>query len=238
MPASDGTAEPDFQAVLGGKGITVHSHRLWDDPNLGPAEHFSRMNDEIEPAARYLARLNVDVVTYCCTTGSFFKGPGWDDEMISIIEKASGAPAVATSPAVVDALRHLGAKKLSVITPYPDWNNQRLKPYMEAMGFEVLHVDGHPKTGSGEVLVCDHDPEEIMEFGVERCRPEADVLFCSCTDWRSMEVAERLEKLTGKPVVTSNQAGIWATLRKLGIDDPIDGYGSLLKNLTPATAQR
>ena len=95
-----------------------------------------------------------------------------------------------------------------------------------------------PKRDPGEVLVCDHDPEEIVEFGVERCRPEADVLFCSCTDWRSMEVAERLEKLTGKPVVTSNQAGIWATLRKLGIDDPIDGYGSLLKNLIPAAAQR
>ena len=30
----------------------------------------------------------VDVISYGCTTGSFFKGPGWDREMIQLIEPA------------------------------------------------------------------------------------------------------------------------------------------------------
>lgn len=235
MPAADGTAEPDFQMVLGARDIVVHGHRLRQGTDdISPAENFERMNSEIEPAARYLSQVKLDAIAYCCTTGSFFKGPGWDQEMLQLITKASGVPAFATTPSVVEALHHYGAKKLSVITPYPEWNNLRLKEFMEAKGFEVLNVDPHPKPSSGAILAYEQDPDEILEFGIEKCDPEADVLFCSCTDWRSLEAAERLEAATGKPVVTSNQATIWAVLRRLGVTEPIHGFGRLLENLVPS----
>jgi maleate isomerase len=41
-------------------------------------------------------------------------------------------------------------------------------------------------------------------------------------------VAE-LERRTGKPVVSSNQASIWASFRALGLTTPIKGYGRLLE---------
>ena len=234
MPAADATTEPDLYTVLGTEEFSIHTHRLWDAKDLANAERMDRMNSEIESAARYLARAGVDAIAYCCTTGSFYRGSGWDQEMLQIIESAAGVPAVATSPSVVEALHHIGAKKLSVITPYPTWNNERLEEFLTAKGFEVLHVDAHPKPSSGAILAYDQDPDEILEFGIEKCRPEADVLFCSCTDWRALEAAERLEASIGKPVVTSNQATIWAVLRKLGVTEPIYGFGRLLQNLVPS----
>ncbi|MCH8087972.1 MAG: MBL fold metallo-hydrolase, partial [Chloroflexi bacterium] len=172
MPAADGTAEPDFQMVLGARDIVVHGHRLRQGTDdISPAENFERMNAEIEPAARYLSQVKLDAIAYCCTTGSFFKGPGWDKEMLQLITKASGVPAFATTPSVVEALHHYGAKKLSVITPYPEWNNLRLKEFMEAKGFEVLNVDPHPKPSSGAILAYEQDPDEILEFGIEKCDP-------------------------------------------------------------------
>ena len=39
------------------------------------------------------------------------------------------------------------------------------------------------------------------------------MLLCSCTAWRSLEAVAELERRTGKPVVTSNQASIWAAYR-------------------------
>ena len=239
MPSADGTAEPDFQMVLASKGVAVHGHRLWQSDNRqDPEERFQQMNSEIESAARYLASVRLDAIAYCCTTGSFFKGPGWDTEMLEMITAASGVQAFATTPSVVKALRHLGARKLSVITPYPEWNNVKLRAYMEATGFEALNVDAHPRPSLGEIMAYEQEPDEIVEFGVEKCDPDADVLFCSCTDWRSMEAAERLEKETGKPVVTSNQATLWLVLQHLGVDGPVKGFGSLLENLAPATVAR
>jgi maleate cis-trans isomerase len=47
-----------------------------------------------------------------------------------------------------------------------------------------------------------------------------------------MEAAEALEKRTGRPVVTSNQATVWAAFDRLGIQPAVSGFGSLLSGLT------
>ncbi|MFT5172157.1 MAG: maleate isomerase, partial [Gammaproteobacteria bacterium] len=210
IPSTNTSCEADFQRVAP-SDVTIHGQRLWltNDGNGDAA--MERMNADIESGARYLATAKVDVVAYGCTTGSFFKGPGWDRDMIELIEREAGVPAVATSPAAVEALRHFGARKISIASPYRAWNNERLEAYMTAAGFEVLNVEGEPHAAaSGAQGINDQDPASVIEFAESVCRDEADVLFCSCTAWRAMEAVDELEKRTGKPVVTSNQATIWA----------------------------
>ena len=46
-------------------------------------------------------------------------------------------------------------------------------------------------------------------------------------------MVDRLEQKTGKPAVTSNQANIWAIFGKLGLADPIEGFGRLLSGPWP-----
>jgi maleate cis-trans isomerase len=93
----------------------------------------------------------------------------------------------------------------------------------------VLNVDGEPRAAAaGNQGINEQSPESVVEFAARACRPEADALLCSCTAWRSVEAVAALERRTGKPVVTSNQATIWTALRVLGITKPIDGFGRLL----------
>ena len=236
VPSTNTTCEADFQLVAS-KDVTIHGSRLWLTNDFGGDEDFDRMNSEIESAARYLATANVDAISYGCTTGSFYKGPGWDEDMMKLIEKVSGVPAAATSPSVVQALRFFGAKRISVASPYPDYNNQKLRAYLEAMGFEVLNLEGEPvAAASGNQGINDQEPESVVEFASSICRDDADALLCSCTAWRSLEAVAELEKRTGKPVVSSNQASIWATYGKLGISEPIKGFGRLLESLSAVAA--
>ncbi len=198
VPSTNTTCEADFQLVSPA-GVTVHGQRLWITNEANGDAAFDGMNAEIESAARYLATAKVDAIAYGCTTGSFYKGPGWDEEMLRLIESVAGVPAAATSPSVVDALRHFGAKRISIATPYPDWNNQMLRAYMEAQGFEVLNVEGEPWAAqAGNQGINDQDPEVVVDFAASVCRPEADALLCSCTAWRSVEAASRLEEKTGR----------------------------------------
>ena len=232
IPSTNTTAEADF-GLLAPPDVTIHGQRMWRAKAVANADEVERMNADIESGARYLATANVDVIAYVCTTGSFYKGLGWDAEMITLIEQNAGVPAVATSPAVVQALRRFGAKRLSVASPYPDWNNQKLRSYLEALGFEVINVEGEPWAAeAGAQGINDQDPGVVLEFASSVSRPEADVLFCSCTAWRSLEVVEALEQRTNKPVVSSNQATIWATFRRLGLTQPIEGYGRLLTDFS------
>lgn len=43
--------------------------------------------------------------------------------------------------------------------------------------------------------------------------PEADAVFVSCTALPTYDVVAPLEQALGKPIVTANQATMWAALR-------------------------
>jgi maleate cis-trans isomerase len=227
VPSTNTTCEADYQMVAP-RGVTVHGQRLWLTNTAQDEAGMNRMNAEIESGARYLATACVDVIAYGCTTGSFYLGRGWDREMVQVIERAAGVPAVATSPAVVAALRAVGARRVSVATPYPEWTNQRLRAYLEAVGFEVLNIEADvDAAAAGNQGINDREPAGIVEFAARACRPEADALLCSCTAWRALEGVAELERRIGRPVVTSNQASIWAALGALGVTTPIVGFGEL-----------
>ncbi|MCY4108296.1 MAG: hypothetical protein OXG11_04610, partial [Chloroflexi bacterium] len=58
-------------------------------------------------------------------------------------------------------------------------------------------------------------------------------LFLSCTNLKTFEILEDLERKVGIPVVSSNSASLWAALRALEVDCAISGLGALLG--APAT---
>lgn len=47
--------------------------------------------------------------------------------------------------------------------------------------------------------------------------PAAEAIVVSCTNLPSYDLIAPLERELGKPIVTANQATMWATLRRLGI---------------------
>ena len=59
---------------------------------------------------------------------------------------------------------------------------------------------------------------------------DADALFISCTALPALAIIDRLEKKHGKMVLSSNQALIWETLEKIGMNKSIAGFGKLFSN--------
>jgi len=205
--------------------VSIHSARMWILDNSVSA--LETMNNEVETCAKYLGSAAVDIIVYACTAGSFLEGVAFDEKVKRRISEASGGTlAIPTSSAVIEALRFLGLRKLSVATPYAPEVNARLRVFLEGNGFHVVNLAGQPHADSRQI--GDDLPEDIFEVARQHCSPEADGMLLSCTNWRAMEVADQLEKEIRRPVVTSNQATIWATFQSLGLTAPIQGFGSLL----------
>jgi maleate cis-trans isomerase len=73
-------------------------------------------------------------------------------------------------------------------------------------------------------------PEEWKKVVKENTRAGADGYFLSCTNTRMIEAVEDLERDLEKPVVNSNQATIWACLKKMGISHTDKKLGRLFSS--------
>jgi maleate isomerase len=229
IPSSNTTLERDFHlATPDGLDVSYHSSRMWTVDST--VEELERMNQDAETAAALVATAEVDVIAYGCTSGSFMGGPGADQRLAHAMgEAAGGIPVVTTSTASVQAMKHLGLSRLSVVTPYTDSINDRLPPFLEGNGLTALDVVGRQISRNLEIGI--EAPDAIFEFAMSNWAPEADGMFLSCTNWRSMEAVARLEAALGKPAVTANQATIWAAFRAAGITAPVRRFGRLMESL-------
>jgi len=160
---------------------------------------------------------------------------GLDDEahVIDLIERRTRTPAITTATAVRTSLARLQVKRIAVATPYTLEINLREKEELEKWGFTVTEIRGcHEDVSPDEFrneMIGRLLPESAYEMGLKVNSQENEAIFISCTNFRTIEIIEKLEKKTGKPVISSNQATLWHALRRLGLKDSIKGFGRLME---------
>ena len=217
VPSSNTTMEPELYR-LAPQGVSLHFARLKilrDTP-----EEIEGMVGDLEKEAANLADAGLNAICFGCTAGSFYGGIDYDTRIIERIHDVTGTAATTTSTAVIRALSALKAKKISVLTPYPDWLNEKLRDYFERHGFEIVAMKGLDlETGMEEV-----PPERIYRMAREITKPESDTVFISCTDFPALEIVDRLEQDLGKPVVSSNLATMWMLLKIVSLPDKLGRY--------------
>lgn len=223
--ATEQTIEDDVMA-LRPDGVGMHFSRI-PSPDLITNETLLAQMDNLAPAAQsLLPDGSLDVVCYGCTSGSLVIG---EDKVHA--ELSRGAPdAKATSliAGVIRALKTIGAQKIAVGTPYIKEINDREATYMTDAGFDILSITGLELGKDSEMIRV--APKFLFDFAISLDRPDADAIFISCGALRTLDVVQDIEQHLGKPVIASNQAMIWDTLRLAGIDDRIDGYGRIFRD--------
>ncbi len=183
-------------------------------------------SDRLEEAARELADGGASVIVFACTSGSLLHGPGFDRSLARRIEAATGVRATTTATAVLNALQARGTKLLCVGTPYDEEINRRERLFFEAAGFQVLGISGLALRYDREIgRLSSHDVKELARSAN---LDGADTLFLSCTNLPTLPFLAEFERDLGKPVLSSNAATIWETLRFLDALPAEVGLGSLL----------
>ena len=184
---------------------------------------------QVERAALELASAEVDVILQAGTAIAFFRGFGHDRELSERISVTTGIKATTSLTAVVDALRTLGITRPAIATSYLADIDARLVEVLEQSKFKVAAIRGMGLKKSIDMGKVLPDATYALAKEVARSAPDADGILISCGNLRSFEAIEGLEKDTGLPVVTSNQAGLWQALRMVGIHDPLPNLGRLLR---------
>lgn len=222
--ATDGTSERDFGRMTPAAEAAIFSARLaYENPTT--PENLRRMQPRLAETARLiLPGERLDAICYCCTAASMVLG---DDAVAAAVREGKpGVPVVTPALAGRIGLEAVGARRISVLTPYLPETSASVVSYFARHGFEVLNLDCFGLDDDRRMARV--TPDAIVAAADRAVAPEAEALFISCTALRAAEVAGEIEARIGRPVVTSNQASVWLTLRYAGIVQPIEGYGRLM----------
>ena len=226
VPPSNTVNEAEFNRMAP-PGISFHFTRspLHKNP---AADDFREMMDDLEHALGDLAACKVDLATYACTAGSM-ACPA--DRLLGKMREVARVEAVSTAGAIVAAFGALGVARIAMATPYTDETNAHESRYLADHGIEVVASAGLGLNTSLDMIqkISRVPPPEVFAHARAVDRPEAEALLICCTDFNTVDVIEPLERALGKPVISSNTATFWASLRAAGIDDRLEGYGRLLR---------
>lgn len=227
--ATDHTTEPDYRRMVASERIGVYVARVaYANPTT--PENLRKMQPALtEAAALILPDEQLDAICYSCTSASVVIG---DAEIEAAIQVAKPGVVVVTPPmAAMRGLKALGARTISVLTPYTVETSRPMADYFVRHGFDVA---------SFTCLGFDDDremariaPQALVELAREAMHPDAEALFVSCTALRSALAAVAIEEAIGRPIVTSNQASAWNCLRLCGDHTPHPEWGRLMTSPLP-----
>ncbi len=224
VPSSNCLAEAQFHKYAPA-GVDVQVTRLrmtgkWHKPS-------HEVKHAIAEAAAALSDTHPGIIAFNCTANSMEGGLAGEVQVRELVQEASGCPTITTGQAITEALKHLGVKKLVLISPYVPQTNQHEIHYLHEAGFEVVHDLGLALRGGAEYITV--SPQTWKETVLQNSRREADGYLLSCTNTTMIEAIEESESILKKPVVTSNQATLWACLQRVGVARSIDGLGRLFR---------
>lgn len=221
--ATDHTTEPDFRRMVASERTGVYVARV---PYANPTtpENLRRTQPSLTAgAALILPDEPLDAICYSCTSASVVIG---DAEVQSAIQAAKpGVPVVTPPLAGVAGLKALGARRISILTPYTVETSRPMAAYFSRNGFEIDRFTCLGFDDDREMARI--APQALVELAREVTASESDALFVSCTALRTALVLPDIEAAIGRPVVSSNQASAWQCLRLTGDDAVRPEFGRL-----------
>jgi len=224
IPASNRMVEPQM-ARFAPPGVVPHFMRL------RMTNQYKRPLPELLPrildAAAHLMDSKCDIIVFQCTGTSMSGGVDMDAFVVGEIAKAVKRPAISTAGAVKAALAALGARRLVFISETEQAGHDKKVAYLREAGYELVADKAASLPGTDQYCVT--PPRFWYDLAVSLRNDAADAYFISCANIQSIDVIEDLERVLGKPVVTSNQAALWCALRTLGLSDEVPGLGSLFR---------
>ncbi len=182
IPSGNSVAEPEIRAMLP-REVSMLVTRL-ALRGSSPTE-LMRMLDQLEAACGLLSDARVDCIVFHCTAVSTF-APELAGNIRERIQSASGMRCFTTADAILDGLRRLNAKSVSLLTPYIDAIHEREEAFLEANGFVIkgsanLGIDTNAEMAS-------LSPETIFDWAKRNVDTSADACLISCTAIKSAPV--------------------------------------------------
>jgi maleate isomerase len=226
IPPANTTAEVEYNRLLP-PTLQAHIGRI---PLLGASAGSDprRGDEDVECQARMLGSAGIEVISLAETSASLL-ADDYDEIIIKRLSEASGVPAVTAGQAIGHAVQAWGARRIALVAPVALSVLEREKHYYETRyGLEVVALEAFSRADPPDIT----GPERVRRAIARVTRPDIEIMIIrGGGNVATMALVTELECVFGKPVITPNQAALWAMLHIIKFGDRLTDLGKLLREM-------
>ena len=230
VPSTNTSVQPEFDSMRPA-GVTNHISRI-RIPNipLNDDADFDRLIGLIAEAQNEA----VDAAMSCepdqlvlgISAETFWDGLNASRALKKQLEDRTGLPVSMGSDACGAALSIYGATRIAVLTPYQPVGDRNVMRFFEECGYSVKRIKGLRCESPVHIA---HVQESTLRAALQELDgDDIDAIVQVGTNLAMARFAASAEIWLGKPVLAINTAIYWHALRSAGIEDKVEGFGSLL----------
>jgi len=221
IPSTNTTCEIEYSRLP--PGLQAHYGRLLTS---GAGPFSPSRNEDIDHQSKLLGTAKVEAISLAQTSASLF-ADDYDADVTRRMSAGAGVPAITSAQAIGRAVQALGARRIALVSPYSPAVIERAKHYYESKyGLAVVALEGFAATDS--YMIGKLGPENARDAFARIDRPEIEILVVPGGNFPTMSFVAAWEREFGKPVITTNQAALWAMMRSMGVREALQGLGQLL----------
>jgi maleate isomerase len=229
-PSTNTSVQPEFEAMRP-RGVTNHFGRITipNDP-IRNDDDFNALMQNIRasllPTVDSVMTCEPDYLIMGMSSETFWDGLEGSFALRERIATRAGVGVAMGSDACRAALERYSARRIGVVTPYMPIGDAQVRRFFTDCGVEVVRLKG--LRCPGPVAIAHVTERELRDAMIEVNGPDVDAIVQVGTNLAMARLAGIAEFWFDKPVIAINTATYWWALRDNGIEDKIQGFGSLL----------
>lgn len=229
IPSTNTSVEADYNE-LAPAGVSFHTARIFINTDINSddkaAETLRQIREGSAKAVHDVMTCRPDHLILGMSSETFVGGLEGSRALTRKMEELSGLSISTGSEATRMALESIGAKRISVLTPYQPIIDAEVEKYFDDLGYELVAMKSLRCPTA--VSIADVTSKEILAAIDELARAgTVDAFVQAGTNLSSYRVADEVERRFGKPLVAINAATLFHALRHLGFNEPLTAAGSV-----------
>jgi maleate isomerase len=231
VPATNTICQPECEAMRP-HGVTNHVARMQPSNRGTDLDSYraslARGPEHVKAAMVDLMRCEPDILLLGHSIDTFRGGMKGAEAMKADLETASGGvPMILPSHAFAAALKAVGAgRRIAALTPYFPPGDEQVVEFFESCGYEIVKLIG--LKCQGPLAIAATPQAEVIAALKVLAAEDVDLIIQPGTNLPTGALGAEAERWIGKRVLACNTVSYWHTLRTLGIDDRMEGFGPLL----------